>query len=114
MNVYRGSTAAGATWPPPWRALSRERPELAAALQVIWQTDNLPNNGLVARSDLPPGWVAQVGRLLFALHQNEEGRRLLAAMELSRFEPADAATYRPVRAFLGKFEAQVRPLVERK
>lgn len=114
MNVYRGSTAAGATWPPPWRALSRERPELARELEVIWETESLPNNGLVARSDLPSDWLARLGRLLFTLHEHAEGQRILAAMELSRYEPADTATYQPVRDFLREFEAQVRPVVERR
>ena len=111
MNVYQGSTAAGATWPPPWRALSRERPELARELEVIWRTESLPNNGLVARADLPPATVAEIGQLLFHLHEHDEGRRILAAMELSRYEPASTATYRPVREFLKKFEAEVRPVV---
>jgi phosphonate transport system substrate-binding protein len=28
MNVMLGETIAGATWPPPWIAMSKERPEL--------------------------------------------------------------------------------------
>ncbi|WP_127475435.1 phosphate/phosphite/phosphonate ABC transporter substrate-binding protein [Sulfurivermis fontis] len=110
MNVYLGDVAAGATWPPPWRALSRERPELAAALEVRWQTDPLPNNGLVVLPEVPETVVAQVGRLLFSLHESPEGRRLLAPMELSRFEPADDATYAPVREFIHRFSAAVRPV----
>jgi hypothetical protein len=31
-------------------------------------------------------------------------------MELSRFEKADEATYRPVVQFLGSFEREVRPI----
>ena len=26
MNVYLGQTAAGATWPPPWRLFQKDRP----------------------------------------------------------------------------------------
>ncbi|MEW6645923.1 MAG: phosphate/phosphite/phosphonate ABC transporter substrate-binding protein [Pseudomonadota bacterium] len=110
MNVYLGDVAAGATWPPPWRALSRERPELAAALEVRWQTDPLPNNGLVVLPDVPVAIVAQVERLLFSLHESAEGRALLSRMELSRFEPADNATYQPVREFIRRFSAEVRPV----
>jgi len=110
MNVYLGDVAAGATWPQPWRALSRERPELAKVLDVKWQTDSLPNNGLVVLPEVPEAVVAQVGRLLFSLHESPEGRRLLAPMELSRFEPADDATYAPVREFIRRFSAEVRPV----
>lgn len=112
MNVYLGRTAAGATWPPPWRAFAKERPEVAAALEVKWRTEPLPNNGLVARADLPAELVARVGDLLFTLHEGAEGRAILAPMELSRFEPADDATYQPVRLFLTRFERELRPIRE--
>jgi len=110
MNVFLGETAAGATWPPPWRAFAKERPEVAAELEVKWETDELPNNGLVAREDTPPELVARIGELLFTLHASEEGRAILAPMELSRFEAADGATYQPVREFLARFEREVRPI----
>ncbi len=32
MNVFSGKSAASATWPPPWKALSKKRPELAEQL----------------------------------------------------------------------------------
>ncbi|MDX5333405.1 MAG: phosphate/phosphite/phosphonate ABC transporter substrate-binding protein [Gammaproteobacteria bacterium] len=108
MNVYLGEAAAGASWIPPWRTLSRERPELAAALEVRWQTDNLPNNGLVVREDVPPAIADEVGALLFDLHNHEEGRAILARMALSRFEPADNETYRPVREFIERFTRELR------
>lgn len=108
LNVYLGDTAAGATWPPPWRALVKERPQLAEALEVRWQTDHLPNNGLVAQQDIPTAMVQRVASLLFGLHTHQEGRAILARMELSRFEPATAATYEPVRRFVATFTQDVR------
>ncbi len=108
MNVYLGDVAAGATWLPPWRALSRQRPELAEALEIKWQTESLPNNGLVVAADVPAAVVAQVSELLFSLHRHEEGRKILERMELSRFEPADDATYQPVREFISRFSREVR------
>lgn len=110
MNVYLGDVAAGATWLPPWRALSRERPELAAALEVRWQTEPLPNNGLVVLPEVPAAVVAQVSQLLFSLHESVEGRTILSRMELSRFESADNTTYQPVREFIRRFSAEVRPV----
>lgn len=110
MNVYLGKVAAGATWPPPWRAFIRQRPEVAEQVMIKWRTEPLPNNGLVVRDDVPEAIVEQVGMLLFELHTHEEGRQILAAMELSLFEPADASRYEPVRRFIEAFEAQVRPI----
>ena len=34
INVLLGKTAAAGTWPPPWEALLRRRPELARDLEV--------------------------------------------------------------------------------
>ncbi len=108
MNVYLGNVAAGATWPPPWRKFQMDEPEKAAQMKVKWETPTLPNNGLVVRDDIPPALVDKIGRMLFTLHESEEGRMLLARMPLSRFEAADDGTYRPVIDFLAWFNANVR------
>jgi len=110
MNVYLGNVAAGSTWPPPWKALSKERPELAEALVVKWSTSPLPNNGLVVRNDVPEEIVNQVASILFSLHTHEQGRKWLSRMELSRFEQADNETYAPVVEFLRDFNRAVRPI----
>lgn len=110
LNVFLGNTVAGATWPPPWRALVKERPELKQAMQVIWTTSNLPNNGLVVRQDIDKALSKQVAQLICSLHKNTEGKKILAAMELSRFEKADNQTYKPVHEFLHRFNKEVRPI----
>lgn len=112
MNVYLGKTVAGATWPPPWRAFAREHPDIAAQLEVRWQTPALVNNGLVARDDIPAEQVARLRSLLVGLGDSAEGRAILARMELSRFEAADERTYQPVIDFLARFEREVRPARE--
>ncbi len=112
MNVYLGDAAAGATWPPPWIAFQKDHPERAAQLQVKWSTQSLPNNGLVVRDDFPPALLNKVAAILFSLHENAAGRAVLERMPLSRFEPANAATYQPVRDFVAYFSAAVRPLPE--
>ncbi|RWX52187.1 phosphonate transport system substrate-binding protein [Candidatus Electrothrix marina] len=110
MNVFLGQTQAAATWPPPWKALSAERPELAEQLKVIWRTEPLLNNGLVVLPDVPDNIIRQVIKLLTTLHTHEQGRRILKPMELSGYESADDDTYLPVRDFLIKFTHEVRPL----
>ncbi len=49
MSVYLKKTAAASTWPPPWIAFAKERPEVAKELKVMWETSPLPNNGLVPK-----------------------------------------------------------------
>jgi len=110
MNVFLGDTYAASTWPPPWRALSKERPELAEQLEIKWQTKPLPNNGLVVRPDVPEDVFNQVKRLLVNLHTTSEGKKILKPMELSKFEVATDRTYQPVRDFVANFSQTVRPL----
>ncbi len=110
MNVYLKQTAAAATWPPPWRALAKERPALEKELKVIWETEPLINNGLVVSPEVPEEIVQRVLELLVNLHTHEPGRQILKPMELSRFESASNASYQVVRDFIDKFARDVRPL----
>ncbi len=108
MNVFLGNVAAGATWPPPWQALSKEKPRLPEELEVMWETKPLPNNGLVVRIDIPQNIVDQVSAILFSLHESEVGRVILKPMELTQFESASNETYQPVNRFLIDFNLKVR------
>ncbi|MCW8931891.1 MAG: phosphate/phosphite/phosphonate ABC transporter substrate-binding protein [Gammaproteobacteria bacterium] len=110
MNVYLKNTVAGSTWPPPWEALSQERPELKRELKVIWQTSFLPNNSLIVLPDVPESIVNKVSQLLFDFHNTNEGKAILSNMHLSRFETANNATYQPVRDFVKQFIKKVRPI----
>jgi phosphonate transport system substrate-binding protein len=104
MNVLLGKTLAAGTWPPPWEALLRRRPELAQELMVKWETEPLINNGLVARSDTPEAHVRMLEAVVFRLHDHERGRAILEAMEIGRFDTADTRTFEPVRRFMREYE----------
>ncbi|MEA1989962.1 MAG: phosphate/phosphite/phosphonate ABC transporter substrate-binding protein [Pseudomonadota bacterium] len=110
MNVFLGTTAAGATWPPPWQALSNERPELKEQLKVIWETQSLPNNSIVVRDDVPETLAIKVQKLLANLHNTTEGKVILENMYLSKYETADDETYHVVKKFVTQFDKTVRPL----
>jgi phosphonate transport system substrate-binding protein len=110
MNAYLGQTAAGATWPPPWRAFRREHPREAAELTVIWETGSLVNNSVMVRGDVPAPVAEQVRTLLTGLDGEEEGRGLLARMETARFLPATDGSYEVVRRYVDRFEREVRPV----
>lgn len=109
-NVLRGHVAAGATWPVPWKLYTAEHPESARQLEVKWQTEPLPNNGWVVRSDVPQPVAEKFAQLLFGLHNSPDGRALLAQLPISRFESANDETYRPVREFLAAFSKAVRAI----
>jgi len=110
MNVFLKQTSAASTWPPPWNALRKERPELDEQLKVMWQTEPLLNNGLVVLPRIPNAITEQVSKLLTELHTHDEGQAILEPMELSQYEIANNQTYQPIRDFIIKFSKEVRPL----
>lgn len=107
MNVYVGNTSAASTWPPPWLALIKERPELAEELTIKWETPHLINNSLIARADIDPNLIKQVKDLLVNLHETQIGLEIIEQMELSAFEAANNETYNIVREFVVDFNKEV-------
>jgi phosphonate transport system substrate-binding protein len=110
MNAYLGSTAAAATWPPPWRLFQQDHPKEAAQLKVIWETPSLMNNSVMVRDNIPPALAERVRGRLLALAEAPEGAAVLAAMQTARFHAADDASYAVVRDYIVGFERDVRPV----
>ena len=108
INVYAKKTAAGATWPPPWRAFQKAYPEEAAELRVVWETPPLINNSVMIRNDIPVALREQVLKLLAGLHESAEGKAILEGMGTSRFIPATDRGYDLVRSYVERFEKEVR------
>lgn len=110
MNIYRRNVVAGTAYPPAWRDFIKEQPQAAAELKVIWETDSMPDNSLMARDDVPQELVDRVAQVIFNMHNTNEGRVVLKAMDLSMFKPASNDDYVPVRTFLKKYEAEIGPV----
>lgn len=110
MNVYQRNVAAGTAYPPAWRSFIKDQPEAASKLKIMWETPPLPDNSLMARNDMPPALVARVTQALLHMHENPEGRAILASMDLSMFKPATNADYDIVRSFINKYEASIGPI----
>lgn len=110
MNAYLKQSAAGVTWPPPWRLFQKDHPEEAAQLEVIWETPSLINNSVMARDDVPAALRDRVKTLLEGLDKTPEGKGILAGMETARFHPADDTSYQKVQEYIANFERDVRPV----
>lgn len=108
MSVYLKKSDAAATWPPPWFAFIKERPELNEELEIKWSTKSLPNNGLVYKKGIDNNIVEKIGNILFTMHENDEGKKILNNIELSKFESASKETYNEVIDFLLMFEDEVK------
>lgn len=110
MNVYLKQTAAGATWPPPWRQFQQDHPEEAAQLQVAWETPPLVNNSVMVRNDVDAALAQQVTAVLLGLAQTAQGTAILATLQTAAFHPANDASYQVVAQYIARFERDVRPV----
>lgn len=110
MNVLTGQTDAGATWPPPWRMFQKDHPNEAAQLRVLAETQSLVNNAVLVRDDVPTHERERLRELLLGMSENDAGRTVLARIETARFLPAGDAEYAVVRAYIERFEREVRPV----
>ncbi len=111
MNVWLGQTAAGATWPPPWRAFQKEHPDKAVDLVIAWETDSLVNNSFMVRDDVPAALQDRIRALLVVLGESPEGVAILAGMQTAGFFVATDADYDVARRYVDRFEREVRPVV---
>jgi len=109
-NVYRGNVAAGTAYPPAWRDFQKNQPQLAAELKVIWQTEAMPDNSLMARDDIPQELIDRIAKALFSMHNDEEGKAVLLGMDLTQFKRADNDDYAQVREFIKTYETQIGPV----
>lgn len=103
MNVYFKRSAAGCVSESGWLSFREQWPEIAQALEVRWQTAPLVGLGILARNDVPLEHVQAVARALFGLDDSERGRKILADVGISSFQPADEATYDRVWEFLNDY-----------
>jgi phosphonate transport system substrate-binding protein len=113
MNAYLGKSAAGATWPPPWRLFQKDHPDQAAELKLIWETKPLMNNSFMARDDVPVALRDKVQKLIVELDQTPEGQAILESSTTAAFHMADDASYNRVRDYVATFEQQVRPVEQK-
>ena len=100
MNVSLKRSAAGCVSESAWLSFRARRPKIAKSIEVRWATAPLVGPGILARNDIPREHVQSVARALFGLQQTERGRKILAGVNISSFQPANEASYDRVWEFL--------------
>lgn len=111
--VLHKKVEVGVTWPMAWNALKSADKEIAEKLVVLFESDTLPNNSLMARSDLAPELVSKIEAVFLNLHNTDVGQQILSKIKLSKFETASEKTYLPVKNFMTKFKKELGTVVAR-
>lgn len=110
LHVVMGLSAAGATWPPPWRAFQKSHPREVAQLRVLHTTRHLVNNAVMVRGDVPGDVQKRIREILIHLHEFPDSRRVLEPMQTQRFLPATDRDYDTLRTSIAAFEREIRPV----
>ena len=82
--------------------LERQTPQVASQIEVIWESPPIPESAIVVRGDLDPALKERI-RSFFLTYGRGEGaeaerqRQVLAGLNYSGFNPADASYLDPIR-----------------
>ncbi len=81
------------------------RPELAAGLRVVESIGPCPIPPVVVSARLPASVTERLRALFLAMHEDPEGRVILADGLIARFVPVRDADYDPIRAMVRRAAA---------
>lgn len=82
--------------------LERQNPQVASQIEQIWESPPIPESAIVVRGDLDPALKERI-RSFFLTYGRGEGaeaerqRQVLAGLNYSGFNPADASYLDPIR-----------------
>lgn len=107
MNTYTGDALACGTTVRFWRNWSRDNPDKAQELETLWLTKSLPHNGVIARDDVPPMLAGQVASVLAGMDRDKELDQSQFKVEQAHFELAGNETYKPMAAFLKRYDEAI-------
>lgn len=87
-----------------YEAMKARQPELGARVRVIAMSDPVGNPPVVVGPHVPVQLADRLKRVLLGMHEDPEGRRVLAELGIDRFVEAEDKAYDPIRrirSFIG-------------
>jgi phosphonate transport system substrate-binding protein len=79
--------------------ISRD-PKIKSELRIIAKSPPMPESTLCLRKDLPADTREMIKKVLLTMDRNEEGRKILAKLQVRRFIKASVEDFKPVYAML--------------
>ncbi len=113
--VARGLVDGAAVDGLVWQYFRARDPELTERTRVIQKSDQYGIPPLVSTKDLPTDLKEAVRKILFQMHEDPQGRRILDQLLIDRFVEPDDRWYDSIRAMLKSGQSiQVTPHVSQK
>lgn len=107
LTAHTGDVAACGTTVRFWRTWSKENPDKAKQMQVLWKTDSLPHNAIIVRSDVDPKLAQQVASVLAGMDKDKDLDQQQFKADQQHFEPASNSTYKPMQDFLRRYDQAI-------
>lgn len=107
LTAYTGDVAACGTNVRFWRKWSKENPDKAKQMRVLWKTDSLPHNAIIARGDIDEKLAQQVASILAGMDKDKELDQRQFKLGQQHFELAGNATYKPMQGFLRRYDQAI-------
>jgi len=104
--VAAGLAQGGAVSSQVWDTLVKVKPELTAATRIVSTSAEFGFPPFVARTSIDAETFRDLQRVLLAMNQDEEGKRLLRDLNLDGFVAGNASLYDRVDAMLRTFVEQ--------
>ena len=108
MNVYLGKCSAGASKKASVVNIFKQRPEIASRLSIKWETPPLINSAFMIKNNMDKEMLDALTKLILTLQNNEEGKKALIPLDVSRFEKANTDTYKSLKEFLKEYNAAIQ------
>ncbi len=97
MAVARWLVDAAAVDGHQWEYFNLRNPQYTRMTRVIKKSELFGNPPLVVSVDLAAELKTAIGSVLFTMHEDPQGKRILDQLLIDRFEPPKEEWYRPVR-----------------
>ncbi len=97
MAVGRGLVDAAAVDGLIWDFYAKKNPAFTAKTRIIKKSQPFGIPPLVASRQFPPADRERIQKVLLAMHQDPEGKKILAELMIDRFIPPRDALYDTVR-----------------
>ena len=76
-------------------------------MRVLWKTDSLPHNAIIARNDIDQKLAQQVASVLAGMDKDKDLDQKQFKADQQHFELAGNATYKPMQDFLRRYDQAI-------
>ena len=107
LNAYAGDAVACGSTVRFFASWAKKEEEKAKQMKILWRTDSLPHNGVIARDDVDAVLARRVAQTLAAMDKDSALDQTLFKKDQQHFELATDETYRPMQNFLHDYDKAI-------